>query len=207
MGKMDGFIQNLMRGARLCEEKQQAVQEQPDPAFFLRVEHKILRVFANLSFYDRDNANFICREEEHEFSAVKLCVKHMNLFTKHISDEKVKSRDEKSGGEFARLACATLANLCHCENHIRDLALKYGAIEWFVHVVNAFMARDEVIALDDDEFDLRDNALRGLDNLLESRTFLRLVVNQPVVLLPFVLFAFLAVSFLCLLSAIFLYWV
>ena len=82
----------------------------------IQVENKVLRVFANLSFYHKENADFICNESERNFSAIKLCVDHMKLY--------------RVNGDAARLASATLANLCHSENTIRELAaVQYGAVD------------------------------------------------------------------------------
>ena len=44
-------------------------------------------------------------------------------------------------------------------------------IDLALQVLSEFLSSDEVIALDHDEFDIRDDVLRALDNLLESRTF------------------------------------
>jgi len=156
MGKMNGLVDTLIRAATSATTDK------------IQVENKVLRVFANLSFYHKENADFICNESERNFSAIKLCVDHMKLY--------------RVNGDAARLASATLANLCHSENTIRELAaVQYGAVDLALQVLSEFLSSDEVIALDHDEFDIRDDVLRALDNLLESPVVVKMVAETNLV--------------------------
>jgi hypothetical protein len=126
------------------------------------VESKVLRVFANLAYYHTKNAENICNVEKRSYDVISLCIKHIQLY--------------KTEGELARLACATMTNLCHDDDNIRNQVVYHNG----VHVL-AEILREYLTDLNkEDPYDMKAHLLRVFDNLSESGEALEAFLKENV---------------------------